>query len=178
MNEKLLQYLWNFKIFNSFDFKDVDGNDVEILDYGRWNFDSGPDFLFGKIKTNGLIIAGNIELHVKSSDWIFHKHSGNPEFENIIAHVVFSHDVELEEFKNKNVLTLELKDYIDENVISKYATLLQETQFIPCEKLKPVLNSLALSNWKQRLVAERLIKRYSKKSANKNQRTLQMQGAF
>ena len=135
MNEKLLQYLWNFKIFNSFDFKDVDGNDVEILDYGRWNFDSGPDFLFGKIKTNGLIIAGNIELHVKSSDWVFHKHSGNPEFENIIAHVVFSHDVELEEFKNKNVLTLELKDYIDENVISKYATLLQETQFIPCEKI-------------------------------------------
>ena len=51
MNEKLLQYLWNFKIFNSFDFKDVDGNDVEILDFGRWNFDSGPDFLFGKIKS-------------------------------------------------------------------------------------------------------------------------------
>lgn len=135
MNEKILQYLWNFKIFNSFDFKDVDGNDLEILDFGRWNFDSGPDFLFGKIKTNGLIIAGNIELHVKSSDWIFHKHSGNPEFENIIAHVVFTHDIEIEEFKNKNIPTLELKEYIDENVLSKYELLLQETQFIPCEKI-------------------------------------------
>lgn len=135
MNEKLLQYLWNFKIFKSFDFKDVDGNDLEILDFGRWNFDSGPDFLFGKIKINGLVIAGNIELHVKSSDWIFHKHSGNPEFENIIAHVVFVHDIELEEFTNKNIPTLELKNYIDENLLSKYESLLQETQFIPCEKI-------------------------------------------
>ena len=52
MNEKLLQYLWNFKIFNSFDFKDMEGNELEILDFGKWNFDSGPDFLFGKIKFN------------------------------------------------------------------------------------------------------------------------------
>ena len=135
MNEKLLQYLWNFKIFKSFDFKDVEGNDLEILDFGRWNFDSGPDFLFGKIKTNGLVIAGNIELHVKSSDWIFHKHSGNPEYENIIAHVVFIHDIELEEFTNKNIPTLELKDYIDHTVLSRYESLQQETQFIPCEKI-------------------------------------------
>ena len=49
MNEKLLQYLWNFKIFTSFNFHDTEGNEVEILDFGKWNYDSGPDFLFGKI---------------------------------------------------------------------------------------------------------------------------------
>jgi len=135
MNEKLLQYLWNFKIFNSFNFIDVDGNPLEILDFGKWNFNSGPDFLFGKIKQKNLVLAGNIELHVKSSDWIFHQHSGNPEFENIIAHVVYQHDVEIEEFKTKKIPTLELKNYIDENVITKYQVLLQETQFIPCEKI-------------------------------------------
>ena len=135
MNEKLLQYLWNFKIFNSFNFIDVDGNPLEILDFGKWNFNSGPDFLFGKIKQKNLVLAGNIELHVKSSDWIFHQHSGNPEFENIIAHVVYAHDVEIEEFKTKKIPTLELKNYIDENVIAKYQVLLQETNFIPCEKI-------------------------------------------
>ena len=135
MNEKLLQYLWNFKIFNDFNFIDVDGNPLEILDFGKWNFNSGPDFLFGKIKQKNLVLAGNIELHVKSSDWIFHQHSGNPEFENIIAHVVFVHDGEIEEFKTKKIPTLELKNYIDENVIAKYQVLLQETQFIPCEKI-------------------------------------------
>ena len=135
MNEKLLQYLWNFKIFKSFDFKDVEGNDLEILDFGRWNFDSGPDFLFGKMKFKDLVLAGNIELHVKSSDWIFHRHSGNPEFDNIILHVVYIHDVDIEEFIDKNIPTLELKDYIDEKLFSKYESLLQETQFIPCEKI-------------------------------------------
>ncbi len=134
MTEKLLQYLWNFKIFKNFDFKDVEGNNLEILDFGKWNFDSGPDFLFGKIKTKNLVLAGNIELHVKSSDWIFHQHSGNPEFENVVLHVVFIHDVEIEELKNKNIPTLELKNYIDENLLWKYESLLKENTFIPCEK--------------------------------------------
>ncbi|MBU4537429.1 MAG: DUF2851 family protein [Weeksellaceae bacterium] len=135
MNEKLLQYLWNFKIFKNFDFKDVEGNDLEILDFGKWNFNSGPDFLLGKIKTKDLVLAGNIELHVKSSDWIFHQHSGNPEFENLILHAVFIHDVEIEELRNKNIPTIELKDYIDETLLWKYESLLKENQFIPCETL-------------------------------------------
>lgn len=135
MNEKLLQYLWNFKIFTHFDFKDIEGNDLHIIDFGKWNFDSGPDFLFAKIKTKGILLAGNIELHVKSSDWIFHRHSGNPEFDNVILHVVFNHDIDLEEFEQKNIPTLALKNYVNEKLLSKYETLMQETQFIPCEKL-------------------------------------------
>lgn len=135
MNEKLLQYLWNFKIFTHYNFKDTDGNPLEIIDFGQWNFDSGPDFLYGKIKTNGILLTGNIELHVKSSDWIFHGHSGNPEFENIIAHVVFTHDTDITVLTEKNIPTLELKNYIDAQVLAKYESLLQESHFIACEKL-------------------------------------------
>lgn len=135
MTEKLLQYLWNFKIFNSFDFKDIEGNSVEVLNFGLWNFNSGADFLEGKIKTTHLTLAGNIELHVKSSDWIFHQHSGNQDFDNLILHVVYEHDVEIEEFTSKNIPTLELKNYIDKNVIEKYKLLLDKEQFIPCEHL-------------------------------------------
>ncbi len=135
MNEKLLQYLWNFKIFTSFDFKDVEGNNLEILDFGKWNFDSGPDFLYGKIKFSELILAGNIELHVKSSDYIFHQHSGNPEFENLILHAVFYHDVDVDELKDKNIPTLELKNYIDETLLRNYDSMIRNHQFIPCENL-------------------------------------------
>ncbi|TXF76331.1 DUF2851 family protein [Chryseobacterium sp.] len=135
MNEKLLQYLWNFKIFKNFDFRDTAGNEIEILDFGKWNYDSGPDFLFGKIKVHDVVLAGNIELHVKSSDWIFHRHSGNPEFENLILHVVFQDDTEIEELKNKNIPTLELSDYIDDSLLWKYESLLKENSFIPCEKI-------------------------------------------
>ena len=135
MNEKLLQYLWNFKIFKNFEFKDMLGNDLEMINFGKWNFDSGPDFLFGKIKTNGVVLAGNIELHVKSSDYIFHQHSGNPEFENLILHAVFIHDVEIEELNEKGIPTLELRNYIDETLLWKYESLLKDNQFIPCSNL-------------------------------------------
>lgn len=135
MNEKLLQYLWNFKIFTSFDFKDIAGNSLEILDFGKWNFNSGADFLEAKIKIDNIILAGNIELHVKSSDWIFHQHSGNQDFDNLILHVVFEHDLDIEEFSSKNIPTLELKNYVDENVIQKYKKLLEQVQFIPCESI-------------------------------------------
>lgn len=135
MTEKLLQYVWNFKIFNNFDFLDIDGNPLEILDFGKWNFDSGPDFSFGKIKTNNIILSGNIEIHVNSSDWIFHQHTGNPEYENIILHVVYNHDCEIEELKNKNIPTLELKEYLNESLLWKYNLLLNDNQFIACEKI-------------------------------------------
>lgn len=135
MNEKLLQYLWNFKIFTSFDFKDIEGNFLEILNFGKWNFDSGADFLEGKIKTKDLVLAGNIELHVKSSDWIFHQHSGNQDFDNLILHVVYEHDLDIKEFSDKNIPTLELKNYINKSIIEKYSKLLNEISFIPCEEI-------------------------------------------
>ncbi|MCX8525114.1 DUF2851 family protein [Chryseobacterium formosus] len=135
MNEKLLQYLWNFKVFTSFNFTDTDGNPVEIIDFGKWNTDSGPDFLMAKIKIKNIILAGNIELHVKSSDWIFHQHSKDPAYQNIILHVVFQNDIDIKEFIEQNIPTLELKDNIDKNIFQKYENLLKESQFIPCEKI-------------------------------------------
>lgn len=135
MTEKLLQYLWNYKVFKHFDFKDIEGNTVEILEFGKWNSDAGPDFLTGKIKFNNVILAGNIELHVKASDWIFHNHSKDPNYKNIILHVVFYNDTPIDEFTINNIPTLELKDYIDENILWKYEKISGENQFIPCERI-------------------------------------------
>jgi hypothetical protein len=135
MTEKLLQYLWNYKIFTYFDFKDIEGNSVEIINFGKWNKNAGPDFLDAKIKINGLLLAGNIELHVRSSDWIFHNHSQDPNYRNIILHVVFQHDIEIHELTGKQVPTLELQNYIDENIVWKYEKLINGDEFIACEKI-------------------------------------------
>lgn len=133
MTEKLLQYLWNHKIFNYFDFRDIEGNPVEIIDFGKWNTDSGPDFLDAKIKVVGVTLAGHIELHIKSSDWIFHHHSQDPNYQNIILHAVYEHDIDIDELKNKNIPTLELKNYIDQDTLWKYEKLLSGNHFIACE---------------------------------------------
>lgn len=135
MTEKLLQYLWNYKVFKHLDFKDLEGNSVEIVDFGKWNTDSGPDFLSAKVKINNIIFAGNIELHIKSSDWIFHNHSQDPNYENVILHVVFQNDIEIDELKNKNIPTLELRTHIDESILWKYEKLITKSQFIACENI-------------------------------------------
>lgn len=135
MTEKLLQYLWNYKVFKYFDFKDIEGNSVEIIHFGKWNKNAGPDFLDAKIKINGLLLAGNIELHVRSSDWIFHHHSIDPNYQNIILHVVFQHDIEIHDLTEKRVPTLELQNYIDKNILWRYEKLSNGDQFIACENI-------------------------------------------
>ncbi|MCU7614117.1 DUF2851 family protein [Chryseobacterium sp. GMJ5] len=135
MNEKLLQYLWNYKVFKQFNFKDTEGNEIEILDFGQWNTNAGPDFLMAKIKVKDVIFAGNIELHVKSSDWIFHNHAQDPNYHHIILHVVYQNDADIPELKERNIPTLELKEYIDEKIFVKYQNLLKDNPFIACEEI-------------------------------------------
>lgn len=135
MNEEILQYIWNFKKFRNFDFISTDGKTIEILDFGEWNRNSGPDFLFAKIRIDGIIFAGNIEIHIKASDWFFHNHSGNPEFGNLILHAVYINDCDIPELENQKIHTLELKNYIDEELIQKHRNLRQDHSFIACEEL-------------------------------------------
>jgi hypothetical protein len=123
MNENLLQYLWKYKIFSKIDFKDSEGNPLEILDFGRFNSNAGPDFSFAKIKIKDVILAGNIEIHVKSSDWYFHRHDSQKDYQSVILHVVYFNDTDVLEIKNAGIPTLELKDYIDEQILKKYQSL-------------------------------------------------------
>ena len=135
MNENLLQYLWKYKIFSKIDFKDSDGNLLEILDFGKFNKNSGPDFSLAKIKTKNIVLAGNVEIHVKSSDWYFHHHDTQKDYQSVILHVVYFNDVDVSELKNAGIPTLELKDYIDDKILSKYQSLENHFDFIPCENI-------------------------------------------
>lgn len=135
MNENLLQYLWKYKIFSKLDFKDTDGNPIEILDFGTLNTNSGPDFSLAKIKTKNIVLAGNIEIHVKSSDWYFHNHDLQKDYQSVILHVVYFNDTDVSELKEAGIPTLELKDYINEKILAKYQTLENQYQFIPCESI-------------------------------------------
>lgn len=135
MNEEILQYIWNYKKFRNFDFISTDGRRIEILEFGEWNRNSGPDFLFARIKIDDIIFAGNIEIHTKASDWFFHNHSGNPEFGNLILHAVYLNDCDIPELEYQQIPTLELKDYIDDALIQKHHNLKSEHAFVACEEL-------------------------------------------
>ena len=92
--EKLLHYTWRHKIFPLEDLLTTDGKPVEIIDTGLYNrTDSGPDFFNAKVKIDGLLWVGNVEIHTKASDWFHHKHDNDKAYDNVILHVVENEDL-------------------------------------------------------------------------------------
>ena len=90
--EQLLHYLWKYRLYRSSGLVTTRGDALEILDPGIENTDAGPDFFNAKIKLNGTVWAGSVEIHRKASDWWQHGHSADKAYDNVILHVVEQDD--------------------------------------------------------------------------------------
>jgi hypothetical protein len=132
----------------------VQGEAVQIIHAGTHNLNQGPDFLNAKIKINTTTLAGNIELHVFAKDWYLHQHEKDNNYQNIILHVVWQHNVKDAVIANYPVL--ELQQYVSTLMLQNYENLMQQCSFIPCEKQIGNITSLQFNNWKDRLLLERL----------------------
>ena len=152
MTEKLLQYIWQFQYFNYGDLYTEEGEALQIIHPGSLNSNQGPDFSDAKIKINATTWAGSIELHINTSDWKNHKHSNDKNYKNVILHVFWQHDINL----NLPCSTLVLQDKVPKLLLSKYDELMNADSFIPCEKNIQQINSLTWQSWKERLLIERL----------------------
>lgn len=158
MNEKYLHLIWKSKRLSFHDLKTTCGKQISILDVGTYNLASGPDFFNGKIEVDQIKYSGNIELHVKSSDWFLHKHQFDDTYNNVILHVVFEHDKEVS-LNDNNLLTIELKNHID----WKHFNYVNTDQYF--QKSIPCINSFELANpiqiWSQ--FQSSLVKRIERK---------------
>ena len=127
--EELLHHVWQHRLFNSQELKTVDGQRLEILKAGELNTDAGPDFRNSRIKVGGTEWAGNIEIHVRSSDWLRHNHQTDSSYSNIILHVVFEDDLteSLGSFP-----TLELKGLVSDQILRRYENLNNSLDELPC----------------------------------------------
>ncbi len=155
MNERLLQYIWQFQYFNLNELFTESDEAIEILYAGRYNTNQGPDFLDAKIIIGDTTWAGNVELHVKSSDWESHRHSSDINYRNIILHVVWKDDVTLD----FPFPVLELQSRVPKLLLKKYHDLMQSPAFIACEKSIYQLDDFTWNNWKERILIERLIEK-------------------
>ena len=61
--EKLMQYIWQHRLFDHTKLVTTDGRKLRIIDNGQLNTDSGPDFFNAKISIDGCVWAGNVEMH-------------------------------------------------------------------------------------------------------------------
>jgi hypothetical protein len=153
MKEEYLHHLWKNKQIPFHQLKLVSGEDILIYDVGQYNkFESGPDFSNGKIKIGNVTWFGNIELHLKSSDWYHHNHQLDRAYDNVILHVVYTHDQNVF-INNKAIPTIELKGLIPEieEVLNKHE--------FPCSTFLDELDPIYLESMKEKAIIKRLNRR-------------------
>ncbi|WP_093025635.1 DUF2851 family protein [Pustulibacterium marinum] len=157
MKEDFLHFLWRFKKLSLNNLKTSLGESVEIQKFGSYNTLAGPDFFNASLVIAGQHWVGNVEMHLKSSDWFAHGHEKDPNYNNVILHVVWEDDVEIFNANNQPVPTLLLKDYVSHDLLNSYQKFIYHSySFINCENEITSVDDFILSNWKERLFIERL----------------------
>lgn len=157
MNEDFLYYLWQYQLFFKSAIKTTNHQQINILKTGIQNKNSGPDFLNAHIKIDSETWFGNVEMHIKSSDWYVHNHEVDSNYDAVILHVVWEHDVTVFTKNNQVLPTLELKNFVDKELIYKYNNFLYDSKrWIPCENQLETVEPFLITNWLERLYFERL----------------------
>jgi|APSaa5957512622_1039677.scaffolds.fasta_scaffold01317_2 hypothetical protein len=154
MPEEFLQYVWENKLFFAENLKTSNGEKLEIVDVGKRNTNSGPDFFNAKIKIDETIWAGNIEIHKKSSDWLQHKHNTDKAYDNVILHVVEIDDRQVTRVTGEKIATLVFT--YPEKLKTNYQNLLNSKTWIACQNQFHKINPVILQLGFNRLMIERL----------------------
>lgn len=132
----------------------TDGKPVEVLDPGLHNRNSGPDFFNAKVKIDGQLWVGNVEIHDKASDWFLHGHERDSHYNNVVLHVVGVADAEARTADGMTPPQMELS--VPDSVRQNYEELLRTDSYPPCYKIIPSLSRLMKHSWMSALETERL----------------------
>lgn len=156
MKEDFLHYLWKFRKFDNLNLKTAQNESITIIKPGDYLELSGPDFFNAHIKIGDQKWAGNVEIHLKSSDWYLHNHEKDPAYENVILHVVWENDTAIFRENNTEIPVLVLKDYVSQEIIENYYALVSPKAWISCERQLNEIDEFIFKNWQERLFFERL----------------------
>jgi len=153
MNERLLHFIWQFRYFQSNALCTTDGHPLEVVHTGEHNSNQGPDFANARIKIDNTLWVGSVELHLKTTDWNKHGHGGDGHYDKIILHVVWEHDTTT---LPNNIPVLALHNRVPNMMLQQYKQWMSSRQALPCSALANTVSSLTWTNWKDRMLAERL----------------------
>jgi hypothetical protein len=158
MTEEFLHYLWKFRLYDPQHLFTADGESIEVIKPGTHNHHAGPDFENAVIKIGDTKWAGNVEIHIKSSDWYNHSHQHDNSYNNVILHVVYENDKVVKQ-NEITIPTLELKSKIPALVFEKYSSLIANKNWIACDSQVKQVDDIILKNWLSRLTIQRLEKK-------------------
>jgi len=152
MNEKLLQYIWKYQLFNKNCLVTNDNQHIKIEYPGLHNLNQGPDFVNARILIGKTKWVGSIEIHVHASEWNLHQHSSDKNYNNVILHVVWYDATKLQ----LPFPTLQLQELVPKLLLNKYKHLCDKKTFIHCENIFFGLDNPLLYKMKERMIIERL----------------------
>ena len=157
MKEDFLAYVWKFQKFKRGEFITTCGLPLKIFSPGQQNFNSGPDFFNAKLTIDDQLWAGNVEIHVKSSQWYQHSHQNDSNYDTVVLHVVWEHDTDVYRIDNTTIPTLEIKNIVHQESLVRYRNLFSNKHdWIQCERVFSDVPSIVITNWFERLYIERL----------------------
>jgi len=154
MNEDFLHFVWQNKLFQPGNLLTMDGQELDIIHPGIKNTDAGPDFFNAKIKINNTLWAGNVEIHSTESDWYNHKHNTDEAYNNVILHVVQSGNGNTITSSGREVPVWQMT--LSNQLSEKYQSLFFNDKWIACEDQLLSIDPMALSQWIDRILIERL----------------------
>ncbi|MBR6775068.1 MAG: DUF2851 family protein [Bacteroidales bacterium] len=150
MKEEFIYYLWENRLLH-LDLKTTDNEDITILSVGIRNHDSGADFVNARIKIGDALWAGQVEIHVRASDWFKHNHHNDANYDSVILHVVYENDTD-----SLKIPTLEIKDKFDISIFHKYNWFFGSRNWIPCGEFVGGVQNFTLISWLDRMLVEHL----------------------
>lgn len=159
MKEEFLHHVWRFKRFDVTQLFTTSGDPIQLLRTGDYLQTEGPDFFNAQLIIGSQKWAGMVEIHLKSSDWYAHHHEQDPNYENVILHVVWEHDMPVFRKNNTELPVLELKDRVEEGLLNNYLDLMLRKEWISCERELQSIPQFVLQNWLERLYFERLARK-------------------
>lgn len=157
MKEEFLHYLWKYSLYEKEKLIDPDGNKITVLHPGLYNRDAGPDFFNARIMIADTLWAGNVEIHLASSDFDMHGHQNDPAYNNVILHIVLKNDRKVYNSRGEEVLTAEIN--FEPSIFEKYESLVNNPCIIACQEDIRKSGKLLIRNWLTALAIERIEKK-------------------
>lgn len=159
MQENFLHFVWRLKLFNMQGLQTTTGASVEVVELGRHNTHAGPDFLDARIRIDGTLWAGNVEMHLRSGEWSSHGHQNDPNYDNVILHVVLDENAVVYHRDGERIPCLNLRPYLKVSVAKQYLRLLHSEQWVACQQQFYTVPDVTKQLWMDRLLIERLEER-------------------
>ena len=155
--ENLVRYVWKHRLFPLTPLQTTDGLPIEVIHPGMENRNDGPDFFNAKVKIDGTLWVGNVEIHGKASDWMLHGHDANKRYDSVVLHVAGIVDRDIKRTDGTPIPQLELP--VPAHIQSNYDELRKTEHYPPCYRVIPELSTLTIHSFLSSLLYERLDQR-------------------